>query len=151
MGNGDRKMRTLVKHNKGQSLVEFALVIPMLLLLMVGIMEFSRVWMTQNILTGAAREGARAAAVGGDGDAAARQVLASANLDSDKATIRVTNSVSPYGDVTVTVAYPFPVSVPGFFSKILALVTWGTKTGSLPEWDATDIPLASSTTMRQEF
>ena len=73
MGDGKRgqEMRTLAKHDKGQSLVEFALVIPILLLLMVGIMEFSRAWMTKNIMTAAAREGARVLAVGEDGVAAA--------------------------------------------------------------------------------
>ena len=135
MGDGKRgqEMKTLTKHNKGQALIEFALVVPILLLLMVGIMEFSRGWMTKNILTGAAREGARIAAVGGDGVAAAYLVLNSASITT--ATVNVSPPASPYGPVTVTVTYNFPVSVPGF----------------LPGWSAATIPLASSTTMRQEY
>ena len=135
MGDGKwgQEMRTLAKHNRGQSLIEFALVIPILLLLMVGIMEFSRAWMTQNILTSAAREGARVAAVGGNGVDAANLVLNSANITT--ANVTVTPPGSPYGPVMVTVNYDFPVSVPGF----------------LPGWSAATIPLGSSTTMRQEY
>src|SRR5512135_2658611 len=50
-------------NNKGQNLVEFALVVPLLLLLVIGIAEFGRAWMTKNILTGAAREAVRLLAV----------------------------------------------------------------------------------------
>ena len=51
--------------NKGQAVIEFALVLPFLLLLALGVVEFGRAWMTMNILTSAAREGARIAAVVG--------------------------------------------------------------------------------------
>src|SRR5512135_1562751 len=55
--------RTILKSDKGQNLVEFALVVPLLLLLVIGIAEFGRAWMTKNIMTGAAREAVRMAAV----------------------------------------------------------------------------------------
>jgi Flp pilus assembly protein TadG len=53
-----------VKRRGGQTLIEFALVVPILLALMIGILEFG--WLTKNTMTlaSAAREGARAAAVG---------------------------------------------------------------------------------------
>lgn len=97
-------MKTFAKHNRGQSLVEFALVIPILLLLMVGIMEFSRAWMTQNILTSAAREGARVGAVSGQaaGEAAAVNVLHSANINSAGVNVATSPPGPPYGDVTAT-------------------------------------------------
>jgi Flp pilus assembly protein TadG len=49
---------------RGQALVEFALVVPLLILLLLGIMEFG--WLVKNQLTvaNAARDGARYAAVG---------------------------------------------------------------------------------------
>ena len=56
-------MMTVGKQEKGQNLVEFALILPVFLLLVVGMAEFGRAWMTKNILTGAAREAVRAAAV----------------------------------------------------------------------------------------
>ena len=50
-------MRAKKNHN-GQSLVEFALVLPFLLLLVVGAIEFGRLFFMQIALTNAAREGA---------------------------------------------------------------------------------------------
>jgi Flp pilus assembly protein TadG len=52
------------KRRAGQSLVEFALVVPFLLVLLLGIMEFG--WFMKNELTvsNAAREGARYAVIG---------------------------------------------------------------------------------------
>jgi len=43
---------------KGQSLVEFALVLPLLLLLVIGAIEFGRLFFIKIALTNAAREGA---------------------------------------------------------------------------------------------
>jgi Flp pilus assembly protein TadG len=56
-------MGFFIRGNRGQSVIEFALVLPLLLLVVFGITEFSRAWMTVNILTQAAREGARLAVV----------------------------------------------------------------------------------------
>lgn len=47
----------------GQALVEFALVLPVMLLLIVGVLEFARAWNLHQALTDATREGARRAAV----------------------------------------------------------------------------------------
>src|SRR5215213_397393 len=52
------------RRGKGSTLVEFALVLPILLALLIGIMEFG--WMVKNNLTiaNAAREGVRNASLG---------------------------------------------------------------------------------------
>jgi Flp pilus assembly protein TadG len=47
----------------GQSLVEFALVAPAVLLVMFGVLSFGLIFSWKNVLNNAAREGARAAAV----------------------------------------------------------------------------------------
>lgn len=44
-------------------MVEFALVIPILLLLILGLVEFSRAWNIQQVLTDAARESLRSSVV----------------------------------------------------------------------------------------
>jgi Flp pilus assembly protein TadG len=49
------------RYPKGQATVEFALVLPLLLLLMVGMLEFARAWNLHQTLTDAVREGARRA------------------------------------------------------------------------------------------
>jgi Flp pilus assembly protein TadG len=47
------------RKESGQSLVEFALVLPILLLLVFGIVEFGRIWHASLVVNHAAREGAR--------------------------------------------------------------------------------------------
>ena len=51
----------------GESMVEFALVLPLLLLVLIGVVQFALVHHAQNVATTAAQEGARrGAAEGGD-------------------------------------------------------------------------------------
>ena len=134
-----KRMRNTLGNEKGQNLVEFALVVPMLLLLVFGIAEFGRAWMTQNILTGAAREAVRLLAVpeplGGPTSANNRAVtvLASAGITADNVVV-VDNGAS-YGAVSVTISYSFPVAVVGF----------------IPGLDTSTLPLSSTTTMRREY
>ena len=52
---------TRTKSERGAALLEAAITIPMLLLVSVGIFEFGRAYQTWQILTNAAREGARIA------------------------------------------------------------------------------------------
>jgi Flp pilus assembly protein TadG len=52
-------MRGFRPDRGGQALVEFALVMPLLLLFMVGILEFGRGWNVHQVITDAARESAR--------------------------------------------------------------------------------------------
>ena len=47
--------------DEGQAIVELALVLPIILLLMVGILEFARAWNVHQVLTDSVREGARRA------------------------------------------------------------------------------------------
>lgn len=53
------------KTERGQALVEMALVLPILILIIFGIVEFGRILNAKLIVTGASREGARYAAVNG--------------------------------------------------------------------------------------
>ena len=93
---------------KGQSLVEFALVLPVFIVILCGIVEFGRLWETVNIITSAAREGARTAAVSAPNISratyAAQNVLTAANIEG--AQISVTGPTSADEVVvTVSVAY----------------------------------------------
>jgi hypothetical protein len=56
-------VETRRRRGRGQALVEFALVIPLFLLLLVGLFDLGRAVFTYNTLTNAAREGARMAIV----------------------------------------------------------------------------------------
>jgi len=121
---------------RGQSLVEFTLVLPMFLLLLIGIAEFGRAWMTRNIMTGASREAVRVAAVQGNSASAlsrANGILASAGISG--AAVNIADDGTPFGTCSVTVTYNFPVTIAGF----------------LPGLGGTNFPLTASTTMRKEF
>ena len=53
----------MVKEQKGQTLIETALILFLLLLILLGISEFARAWYTKSSLKNGARQGARVAAV----------------------------------------------------------------------------------------
>ena len=79
----------------GQGLVEFALVVPVLLLLIVGLAEFSRAWNTKQVLTDAAREALRSSVVANPDFTyesmldVIDQALLRASLDPDRAEVSV--------------------------------------------------------------
>jgi len=56
-------MNRLRKNESGQTLVEFALIASLLFLILFGIIEFGRIFHAYLVVTSAAREGARKAAV----------------------------------------------------------------------------------------
>ena len=58
-----RNFFTVIRGNRGNAVVEFAFVLPLLLMVCFGITEFGRAWTTKSIITAAAREGVRLAAV----------------------------------------------------------------------------------------
>lgn len=53
-----------LNNRRGQALVEFALLLPFIMLVLIGIVEFGRAWNAKQMVTDAAREGARWAVVG---------------------------------------------------------------------------------------
>ncbi len=58
-----RVLRRLAGETRAAAMLEFALVLPILLLIIFGIIDFGRAFYLYNNLTNAAREGARAGAV----------------------------------------------------------------------------------------
>lgn len=59
------KLSRRVKSEQGSELIEFALVLPLLLLVVLGIAEFGFIFMRYEVVTNAAREGARIAVLPG--------------------------------------------------------------------------------------
>jgi Flp pilus assembly protein TadG len=55
--------RAFRRTDSGQALTEFALVVPVLLFMILGLAEFSRAWNTRQVLTDAAREALRSSVV----------------------------------------------------------------------------------------
>ena len=57
------------RNQRGAALLEAAITVPIILLISVGIFEFGRAYQTWQVLTNAAREGARLAVIQGSTDA----------------------------------------------------------------------------------
>lgn len=55
--------RSGIRSRRGQAAVEFALVLPFLLIMLIGIIEFGRAWNLHQVITDAAREAARKGAI----------------------------------------------------------------------------------------
>jgi Flp pilus assembly protein TadG len=111
-----RVIPAVIRSNRGQAIVEFALIFPMLLLVCFGITEFGRAWMTMNILTSAAREGVRLAAVTGPDIPAVQQrvrdVCDAARVVPSTITVVPPDPNDTERRVTVTVETQFTV-IPG--------------------------------------
>jgi len=54
------KTKTTIKNQTGASAVEFAIVLPLLVLLFMGICEFGLLWYNSQVIVNSSREGARA-------------------------------------------------------------------------------------------
>ena len=98
--------------DRGAAAVEFALVVPILLTLVIGIIEFGRAYNIQTTLSNAARDGVRVMALQNDVTAAKSAVTFSASgLDIPDSQIEVDPiNCAPEDSTptaTVTVTYPF--------------------------------------------
>jgi Flp pilus assembly protein TadG len=97
---------------RGQSTVELALVLPVVVLLLLVLLQVGLVARDVVLVAHAAREGARAAAVDADQDAARDAVEASAGLDPDRLAVRTSGRSGPGSRVRVEVVYRIPTNVP---------------------------------------
>lgn len=105
------------RNQRGAALLEVALTLPLMLLVAVGIFEFGRAYQTWQVLTNAAREGARMAVLPGidDADVTTRvqSYLDSGQLGDVEATVTITrNNTIPTGAGSATgsrvvINYPF--------------------------------------------
>ncbi|MCR4441597.1 MAG: pilus assembly protein [Peptococcaceae bacterium] len=109
-------LKRFLKCGRGQAAVEFALVIPVLLLLLFGIVEFGRIFGASLIVAHSAREGARLGSMGAsDSEIILRVEEAAASLDADLLDIEITPDEAGRETGTpirVHVAYPVTVYAP---------------------------------------
>jgi Flp pilus assembly protein TadG len=111
-------MRQSRRNEEGQALVEFALVAPLLFLILFGIVQFGIAFMHSVALTDAVRAGARKAAVSRSAadptQATKSAVLGAADdLDPAKVSINVTSTWQSGGNVTVDATYPYEINLLG--------------------------------------
>ncbi|HEU5042285.1 MAG TPA: TadE/TadG family type IV pilus assembly protein [Gemmatimonadales bacterium] len=128
---------------RGQAAVEFALVLPFLLVMLVGIIEFGRAWNEHQVITDAAREAARKGAIydesvtKADIEKVANDALAAAGINPSTATITLDNWDGDAGEkLTVSIDLPYTFTIFG------PLVRWST--------GQSNIVLKTSFSMRNE-
>lgn len=124
------------RNQDGQAAVELALVLPLLVLLLFGMLEGGRILGTYLSVNHAVREGARLAALGAT-DAMIDQRVRDSAAMVDRGLLTV--EINPVGQrqrgagVTVSAAYPLPI-----FAPVIPALTGGTFT------------ISASATMRVE-
>jgi Flp pilus assembly protein TadG len=117
------------KDDRGAVAVEFALVFPLLILVLFGVIEYGAVYNAQLLVTGAAREAAREMAVtGSSGSAVSAALTASPGLVPalSAGDIAFSGACAPGADVTVTVSYEKPF-LTGFFGATVDLTGTATR------------------------
>ena len=110
------------RSERGQAMVETAIVMPVLLLVLLGLIQFGLLFRDYLALVDAVRVGARAGAVSrGTADppatAEAKVRAASSDLDLAKLKVTVTSSWTQGSEVLVKATYPYDINVLGIVVK----------------------------------
>jgi Flp pilus assembly protein TadG len=143
-----QRLLRVYRDTRGTEIVEFALVVPMLLLVLGGIIDMGFLFNNYEVVTNAAREGARLAAVPGwtESDVKTRvnAYIGAAGLTTASVTTTVTPVAIDVGGknvngVKVLVSYPYTFSILG---PMAAMVQGGTS--------FTTTTLRAAATMRTE-
>jgi len=140
-----------LRSERGAALIETALTLPLVLFITVAAVEFGHAYQTWQVLTNAAREGARVAVLPGVNDAAVEQrvrtyITAGRLRAPDTAVVTVTrNTPLPIGAAvatasTVVVDYPFDFMV---LQPVAQLVVTGSTVGE-------PLTMSASAVMRNE-
>jgi len=151
-------LRRLLKESNAQALVEFAIILPLMLLLLFAIIEYGRVFHTYLVVSHASREAARVAAVGGtpgEISAAAESAGATIGIDGeDEDDVRIE-------DVTIIVdekeLKAKKVTVTGHLDLVTPYITpklfpsdWQNDADEDGEPDSNRLNISRSTVMRLE-
>jgi Flp pilus assembly protein TadG len=127
-------MMKRIRNQRGAALLETAITIPIVLVISVAIFEFGRAYQTWQVLTNAAREGARVAVLTETTDAqitsAVRNYMTSGRLPGASTAAVTVERAVPFAGVNtasrVTVAYPFNFVV---LNPVMKLLSKGSTTG----------------------
>jgi Flp pilus assembly protein TadG len=113
------KKRLDIRNDRGQTMVEFALVVPVLLLVVFGIIQFGMLYNDYITLTDATRVGARKGAVSRTAanpaalaEAATRAAAPGLKPANFGVTVTAT-AWAPGADITVEATYPYDVNIMG--------------------------------------
>jgi Flp pilus assembly protein TadG len=100
-------------HDRGSAAVEFALVLPILFVVLLGLVQVGVLAKDELLVQQAARIGARQAAISPDGDSVrAAAAGASGDLDPGRLIVTVSGGAAQGEPVSVAVRYDAPIAVP---------------------------------------
>jgi Flp pilus assembly protein TadG len=100
------------REDGGQAAVELALVLPLVVLLLLGLVQLGLLVRDQILVVHAAREAAREAAVDPSAEAPRKAAAASSTLAAGRLTVTASGRGAAGSRVTVEVAYRAPTAVP---------------------------------------
>ena len=108
----------VIRNENGQTMVEFALVLPVLAVLLFGIIQFGTAFNNYVSLTDAVRAGARVAAVSRQSstpvaDTVAKVMASATDINTSQINVTVNSAWVHGGDVTVQATYPYSISLLG--------------------------------------
>jgi Flp pilus assembly protein TadG len=115
--------RIQIRNERGQTMTEFALVLPVLALILFAVIQFGIVFNNYVTLTDATRAGARKAAVSRQDPNHDQAVIdavrhSATDLNGSKLSVPPPTSTWAAGDdVTVTASYPYSISLLGIVVK----------------------------------
>ena len=110
-----------IRSARGQTMVEFVLVLPIILMVLFGVIQFGLTFNHYVALTDAVRAGARTAAVSRQASCpvcvTSAKVKSSAGDLGPSVNVTVTSTWQHGADVVVTATYPYSIKVLGFVVK----------------------------------
>jgi Flp pilus assembly protein TadG len=118
-------MCTRLRNERGAALLETAITLPIILLVSVSIFEFGRAYQVQQVLTNAAREGARVACIEGTTDAQVTTIVRNYLTDGGLTAVNPTIvRTVPFGATStasrITITYPFNFMVLNPVARLVA-------------------------------
>lgn len=144
------------RSERGAELIEFALVFPLLLLVVLGIVDFGFLFQRMEVITNAAREGARIAVLPGyqEADVRARvcNYVVTGGIPTTGACPTPTN---PVINVNMTQSIPMPTGTPALSGKRVEVVYTHQYLfiGPIAGWfggSFTSVPISGVAVMRDE-
>lgn len=116
--------RAVRDNNRGQSTVEIALLLPVLLIILLGVLDLGRAVYGQSVLSNAVREGARAAVVQSNSQSVIIQAVQSAavGVNLPAGNISVTGPRTPGTMVTVAAWQTFTPVTPLISTLVVASI-----------------------------
>lgn len=112
----DNLCRSHRKNRRGAAVVEFAIVAPLFILLVFGMIEFGRMVMVQQVLTNASREGARTAVIDGSTSTEVTQTVT--NYLQNSSITGATVTINPDPPSNVGFGQPVTVTVSVAFNQV---------------------------------